>query len=215
MFSLFPQGYALTDANKSLELDPRYIKGYYRRASAYLALGKFKLALKDYEYVIKVCPDDRDAQNKFKECDKINRRLAFEKAISIDETLAKKSALDQIDIEHLRRSNADHDYKGPRLGNDHRVTPEFCVELMEHFRQQRVLHKKFAYEILFQIHAYFKQQPTLVDIDVPDGAKFTICGDVHGQFYDLLNIFKLNGPPSQTNPYVSYNTSEKLHKILK
>jgi serine/threonine-protein phosphatase 5 len=41
----------LNDANKSLELDPKYIKGYYRRASANLALGKFKNALRDYEYV--------------------------------------------------------------------------------------------------------------------------------------------------------------------
>lgn len=149
-----------------------------------------------------MCPDDRDAQNKYKECDKINRRLAFEKAISVEE--AKKSALDHVDIEHLRRSNVDVNYTGPRLGTDHRVTPEFCAELMEYFRNQQVLHKKYAYEILFQIHAYFKQAPTLVDINVPDGQKFTICGDIHGQFYDLLNIFKINGLPSESNPYVSF-----------
>lgn len=76
---------------------------------------------------------------------------------------------------------------------------------MKHFQEQKTLHKKYAYEILFQIFAYFKQAPTLVDITVPDGQKFTICGDVHGQFYDLLNIFKINGQPSETNPYVSEN----------
>lgn len=47
-----------------------------------------------------------------------------------------------------------------------------------------------------------RKQPTLVDIKVPDDAKFTICGDVHGQFYDLMNIFELNGLPSESNPYL-------------
>ena len=34
-----------------VEIDKNYIKGYYRRATSNMALGKFKAALKDYETV--------------------------------------------------------------------------------------------------------------------------------------------------------------------
>lgn len=44
-------GYALTDATKAIELDKNYVKGFYRRAAANMSLGKWKEALKDYEYV--------------------------------------------------------------------------------------------------------------------------------------------------------------------
>ncbi|KAK1790117.1 hypothetical protein P4O66_013952 [Electrophorus voltai] len=44
-------GYALADATHALEIDKNYIKGYYRRATSNMALGKFKAALKDYETV--------------------------------------------------------------------------------------------------------------------------------------------------------------------
>lgn len=47
-------GYALSDASKAIELDKTYIKGYYRKAAAHMSLGKFKLALKDFEYVCRI-----------------------------------------------------------------------------------------------------------------------------------------------------------------
>lgn len=53
-------------------------------------------------------------------------------------------------------------------------------------------------------------QPSMIEVPIPDESKFTVCGDIHGQFYDLMNIFKLNGLPSTENPYVSFFSKQKI-----
>lgn len=55
---------------------------------------------------------------------------------------------------------------------------------------------------MVDVKTYLMTQPSLVDVTIPDESKFTVCGDVHGQFYDLMNIFALNGLPSPDNPYL-------------
>ena len=64
-----------------------------------MALGKFKLASKDFESVTKTHPNDKDAKMKYIECNKIATRLAFEKAISVEEK--KKSVINQINLEAM------------------------------------------------------------------------------------------------------------------
>jgi len=39
-------------------------------------------------------------------------------------------------------------------------------------------------------------------VEIPCDDKLTVCGVIHGQYYDLLNIFSLNGVPSETNRYL-------------
>ncbi|XP_012231410.1 serine/threonine-protein phosphatase 5 [Linepithema humile] len=188
-------GYALTDASKAIELDRNYVKGYYRRAAAYMSLGRFKLALTDYKTVVKARPNDKDAKDRFMECSKMVKMLAFQKAISVEE---KKNIADMINLEAMA---IEDEYTGPKLV-DGKVTLEFMQDLLEWYRNQNKLHRKYAYKILLDVKSWFMAQPSLVDIKIPEDSKFTICGDIHGQYYDLLNIFKLNGLPSETNPYL-------------
>lgn len=42
----------------------------------------------------------------------------------------------------------------------------------------------------------------MVRINIPKGAKITVCGDIHGQFFDLIKIFEFNGYPSDTHYYL-------------
>nr|CDJ95950.1 Tetratricopeptide TPR-1 and Serine threonine phosphatase and Metallophosphoesterase domain containing protein [Haemonchus contortus] len=188
-------GSALEDANNAISIDPSYMKGYYRRATANMALARFKKALADYATVVRAHPNDADAKRKHDECQKIVRRIAFEKAISVDHD--KKSVSESIDLSTMIVEEA---YDGPHL--DEVITVDFVNEMIATFKKQGKLHKKYAFKILLDIYAYFKEQPTLVEIDVPPKQRFTICGDIHGQFYDLCNIFDINGLPSETNPYL-------------
>jgi len=48
------------------------------------------------------------------------------------------------------------------------------------------------------VREVFLQQPMLLEVPAP----VRVCGDIHGQYYDLLRIFTLTGVPSPDNPYV-------------
>ncbi|KAL9347749.1 hypothetical protein Peur_059115 [Populus x canadensis] len=92
-------------------------------------------------------------------------------------------------------------YSGARIEGDI-VTLDFIKKMMDDFKNQKCLHKRYAFQMVLQTREILQALPSLVDINVPEGKHFTVCGDVHGQFYDLLNIFELNGFPSEENPYL-------------
>lgn len=204
-------GYALNDANKCLDLDPKYVKGYYRRAAAFMALGRFKQALKDFETVVRFRPTDQDAKKKVTECGKIVKQIAFAKAIAVDDSVIKKSVADGINVKSMLVEN---NYTGPKINEkadedgssgsevETGITMQFMKELMDCFRSGKRLHKRYAFMIILQTGKILQSQDSLVNITVPPASKFTVCGDIHGQFYDLLNVFSMNGLPSTDNPYL-------------
>ncbi|VTJ71005.1 Hypothetical predicted protein [Marmota monax] len=150
-------GYALGDATRAIEIDKKYIKGYYRRAASNMALGKFRAALRDYETVVKVKPHDKDAKMKYQECNKIVKQKAFERAIAGDEH--KRSVVDSLDIESM---TIEDEYSGPKL-EDGKVTITFMKELMQWYKDQKKLHRKCAYQILVQVKEVLSKLSTLVE----------------------------------------------------
>jgi serine/threonine-protein phosphatase 5 len=100
----------------------------------------------------------------------------------------------------------DDSYSGPRMERDEgdafHVTEAFVKDMMGAFKEQKALHRRFVLTILLAFQKLVKALPSLVDVDVPDGKQITVCGDTHGQYYDLLHIFERNGLPNPDNPYV-------------
>jgi serine/threonine-protein phosphatase 5 len=92
-------------------------------------------------------------------------------------------------------------YDGARI-DEGGITLEFVRQMMQEFREGKVLHRRYAFAILLQVKALLQQLPTVIDVPVAPGAHLTVCGDVHGQFFDLCNIFDLNGLPSDESPYL-------------
>ena len=60
----------------------------------------------------------------------------------------------------------DDDYKGPRL--DGLITPEFMSDLLKWFKDQKILHKKYAFKILLEVKEIFSSSPSLVDVEIPE-----------------------------------------------
>ncbi|CAI5741394.1 unnamed protein product [Hyaloperonospora brassicae] len=193
-------GLAIDDASAAIALDEGYVKAYYRRGSAELALGHHKKAVRDFRRVVRMKPQDRDARAKLKLCEKIIKEAAFAAAIQSERNLPLSETID------VNSMVVDPSYDGPRLPEDvAQLKPDFIVALIDRFKRGKLLHRKFVIQILLKIKDMLCALPSLLRISLPrdnPDAHFTVCGDTHGQFYDVCNIFSLNGLPSETNPYL-------------
>ncbi|KAL1294242.1 serine/threonine-protein phosphatase 5-like [Arachis ipaensis] len=124
-------------------------------------------------YVKKMCPNDIDASKKLKECEKVVMKLKFEEAIAVPEH-QRRPITDSIDFHSI---DVEPQYSGARIEGDV-VTLDFVKKMMDDFKNQKCLHKRYAFQIVLQTREMLKALPSLVDINVPDGKHFTVCGDV-------------------------------------
>jgi serine/threonine-protein phosphatase 2B catalytic subunit len=69
-----------------------------------------------------------------------------------------------------------------------------AVKLKKWFRKEGRLHKDDILHIVSEASAILRKEPNLLSVSSP----ITVCGDIHGQYYDLLKLLDIGGDPSST-----------------
>ncbi|CAO3566639.1 unnamed protein product [Mortierella alpina] len=66
--------------------------------------------------------------------------------------------------------------------------------LKQHFFREGRLSEAQAISILQKATEILRNEPNLLEVEAP----VTVCGDVHGQYYDLMMLFEVGGNPEKT-----------------
>lgn len=69
--------------------------------------------------------------------------------------------------------------------------------VLAHIKEGKHLDEKCCVMLLEKISEVLYEEPTLIKLNPP----ITVCGDIHGQLFDLFELFNISGDPSN-NKYI-------------
>jgi len=109
-------------------------------------------------------------------------------------------------LKHLKlpNLNVEQSYKGIHLtpGSYH---ADVFVNLIEQFRNNQILHIKYAFQLVNEAILYFSNYSNICRCNMSNDIETKGCiivGDIHGSFRDLYHIINSYGIPGQYYNYV-------------
>jgi serine/threonine-protein phosphatase 5 len=136
----------------------------------------------------------------------VSRTLSKERLNSTTESIIMKPL--QLSLDSIVEA-----YSGPHIQEGVPLTDTFVSDMISFFKKTHedsnlpALPAKYVMQILLASFQQHYGQPSLIRLPLAptaDRRVISVCGDTHGQFYDLLNIFSDNvgGYPSKENPFI-------------
>ncbi|POV96237.1 hypothetical protein PSHT_15265 [Puccinia striiformis] len=196
-------GLAIMDTSKAIELDPKYVKAYFRRATAQLSIMKPQLAIKDFKKCMALDPSNAAARVQLDATTKLVRRLEFEKAIASEDEEATSKRIRKLISEGA--CELDNSYTGPMLSKTEdgwKPSLEFIQGMLEWFKAGKTLPKRWVYEIILGCQSVLLKEASMTEYTIPQNETCDVIGDTHGQFFDVLHLLSLTGLPSETHALV-------------
>lgn len=215
-------GLAIQDCDSAIKIDPNFLKAYYRKGVSLMAILQYKQAQLNFKFILTKLPNDKLTLENYKQCTNYLKRQAFEKAIAgTDHTLV----INTVDYQSIQ---IEKSWEGPNLEiNSIKKNGEIIVDIkglnqnylkymIKLFKNDGKLPKKHVFAIITKVYELLKNEQTMTEItlnhskindklnddEIIGGKKLTVVGDTHGQFYDLLNLFKKFGYVSQDHIYL-------------
>lgn len=109
---------------------------------------------------------------------------------------------DSLNLEIANMSDNVHgDFEDYDVGKAN-ITKEVAMQVIEVYRKNGRLSVKLVMKLLRTAYRMLKQADNISRIDIPEGCKMTVVGDLHGQLPDLLHILDESGLPADDNRYI-------------
>ena len=168
---------AIASANEAIDLDNTNIKGYVRRANVLVHLLDWKGAYDDFLAAAKIEPQNQILRKKMEFC--------------------KQQLLSGKLREVLSAEGSDDETSGGEIPI---FNEEFAKKVMEDMSNDIRPSAAVLKAMVRKMRSIFQPMKNIVDLTC--AKTIQVVGDTHGQFQDVLHIFKTYGFPSTENPYI-------------